>query len=127
MKTILVVDDSPTIRRMIKASLAGAGPAAIVEAASGLEALERISLGPVDLVLLDMNMPDMHGLEVLRFLRAQPTLKSVPVVILTTKQDDTTRNDCLSAGASLFLTKPFDPKVLAQHARDLLTSDVSSS
>src|SRR6476646_11312280 len=67
---ILIVDDSPTIRRMVKASLAAlSGPCEFVEASSGLEAIERLALGPVELMVLDLNMPDMHGLEVLGFVR----------------------------------------------------------
>src|SRR5690348_3079931 len=65
-KPILIVDDSPTIRRMVRMSLAGLGAPAFVEAATGLEAIEQLILGPVGLIILDLNMPDMHGLEVLK-------------------------------------------------------------
>ena len=65
MKPILVVDDSPTIRRMVKAALAELASAGFVEAGSGLEAIERLTLTPVALMVLDLNMPDMHGVEVL--------------------------------------------------------------
>src|SRR6476659_3760303 len=67
MRTILVVDDSPTMRRMIMASLRDLGDVGFDQAASGLEAIERLSLAPVDLMVLDLNMPDVHGFEVLRF------------------------------------------------------------
>ena len=71
MNQILIVDDSPTIRRMVKASLAAlSGGCEFVEAASGLEAIERLAIGPVELMVLDLNMPDMHGLEVLGFVRS---------------------------------------------------------
>ena len=71
MNQILIVDDSPTIRRMVRASLTGlARDLEIIEAASGLEAIERLALGAVELMVLDLNMPDMHGLEVLGFVRS---------------------------------------------------------
>ena len=70
MRQILIVYDSPTIRRMVGASLAQLGGAVeFVEAASGLEAIERLALGAIGLMVLDLNMPDMHGLEVLGFVR----------------------------------------------------------
>ena len=70
MHTILVVDDSPTIRRMVRAALAGLSDVTFVEAGSGLQAIETLAMQPVQAVVLDLNMPDMHGLDVLRFLRS---------------------------------------------------------
>ena len=69
MQKTLVVDDSPTMRRMVMASLRDVCAGGFAEAASGLEAIEQLALGPVALMVLDLNMPDMHGLEVLRFVR----------------------------------------------------------
>jgi two-component system chemotaxis response regulator CheY len=119
-KPILIVDDSPTIRRMVRMSLAGLGAPGFVEAASGLEAIEQLILGPVGLIILDLNMPDMHGLEVLKFVRRHPAYRVLPVVVLTTRGDETSRGAALEAGASLYLTKPFTPQVLAARARALL-------
>jgi two-component system chemotaxis response regulator CheY len=119
-KPILIVDDSPTIRRMVRMSLAGLGAPGFVEAASGLEAIEQLILGPVGLIILDLNMPDMHGLEVLKFVRRHPAYRALPVVVLTTRGDETSRGAALEAGASLYLTKPFTPQVLAARARALL-------
>ena len=110
MNQILIVDDSPTIRRMVKASLATlSGSCAFVEAASGLEAIERLALGPVELVVLDLNMPDMHGLEVLGFVRAHAKFRHLPVIILTTRGDEASRAAALEAGATAYMTKPFAP------------------
>lgn len=120
MRTILVVDDSPTMRRMIVASLRELGNVSFDQASSGLEAIERLSLGPVDLVVLDLNMPDVHGLEVLRFLRAHARFDSVPVVILTTRGDDESRQAALRGGASRYLTKPFEPATFAPEIGALL-------
>lgn len=120
MKIILVTDDSGTMRRMVMASLATLPGVQFDQAGSGLEAIERLALAPSDLMVLDLNMPDMHGLEVLRFLRAHPIYQRIPVVVLTTKSDATSRADALAAGASAYLTKPFQPAALAACVRQLL-------
>jgi two-component system chemotaxis response regulator CheY len=121
MKKILIVDDSPTIRRMIKASLRGLADVDFDEAANGLEAIERMALGPVSLVILDLNMPDMHGREVIEFVRAQQVYETLPIIVLTTRKDDAIRRAVMQAGASLFLTKPFEPANLAHEVRQLLS------
>ena len=118
MKSIVIVDDSPTIRRMVRASLGAIG-GSFVEAGSGLEAIEQLTLGPVGLMVLDLNMPDMHGLEVLQFVRRHPAYRSLPVIVLTTRGDEASRAAALAAGANVYLTKPFLPQVLAEHARSL--------
>jgi two-component system chemotaxis response regulator CheY len=120
MKTVLVVDDSATMRRMIIASLTGIGGLAFEQAVSGLEAIERLTLSPINLVMLDLNMPDVHGLEVLRFIRSHETLRSLPVVVLTTRGDDDSRLAALQEGATLYLTKPFQPAAIAVQVAPLL-------
>lgn len=123
MTRVLIVDDSPTIRRMVRASLAlMSRPLDFVEAASGLEAIERLAVGAVDLIVLDLNMPDMHGLEVLDFLASHQKYRGVPVIVLTTRGDETSRKAALQGGASAYLTKPFQPGVLAAEAGQLLSS-----
>jgi two-component system, chemotaxis family, chemotaxis protein CheY len=120
MLKTLVVDDSPTIRRMVIASLREVCEGGFLEAASGLEAIEQLALGPVALIVLDLNMPDMHGLEVLSFVRSHQRYRSVPIVVLTTRNDNASRAAVLDAGASLYLTKPFAPQALAGEVRALL-------
>ena len=118
---ILIVDDSPTIRRMVKTSLAAlSSTREFVEAGSGLEAIERVALGSIELMVLDLNMPDIHGLEVLRFVRRHAAFSSLPIIVLTTRGDENTRESAMAAGASLFRTKPFRPDALASDARALL-------
>jgi two-component system, chemotaxis family, chemotaxis protein CheY len=124
MKNILVVDDSATMRRMVMASLRAIQEVSFQEAANGLEAIERMAIGRVDLIVLDLNMPDIHGLEVIAFVRKHATFCSVPIIVLTTRGDDESRTAALSAGASFYLTKPFDPAVLAESAERLLNFDV---
>lgn len=121
MYTILIVDDSPTIRRMVRASLDTLPDAAFNEAASGLQAIETLAVTSVQMVILDLNMPDMHGLDVLRFVRSHEHYKDVPVMILTTRGDQTSRDEALRAGASAYMTKPFSPTTLSASVRDMLS------
>ncbi len=119
MKSIVIVDDSPTIRRMVRASLAGIPAGRFIEAGSGLEAIEQLTLGPIGLMVLDLNMPDMHGLEVLKFVRRHPAYRTLPVIVLTTRGDEESRAAAMAAGATIYLTKPFLPQVLATQASAL--------
>jgi len=124
---ILIVDDSPTIRRMVKTSLAAlSSTREFVEAGSGLEAIERVALGSIELMVLDLNMPDIHGFEVLEFIRGHQKYSQVPVIVLTTRGDEGTRTAAIRAGASVFMTKPFVPATLAACASDLLHTESPS-
>lgn len=119
MQSILIVDDSQTIRRMVRASLTNL-PVTFVEASSGLAAIEVLAVRSVDAIVLDLNMPDMHGLDVLRFVRAHTVHGTIPVLVLTTRGDVSSRDAALTAGASAFMTKPFSPPALAATVKDLL-------
>ena len=121
MPKILIVDDSATIRKMVRASLRPLEDAEFVEAGNGLEAIEQIALGPVALMILDLNMPDMHGVDVLKFVRRHQGFRDVPIVVLTTRGDESSRETAMAAGATQYLTKPFAPQVLLSAARDLLS------
>ncbi|HXF40435.1 MAG TPA: response regulator [Blastocatellia bacterium] len=122
-KKILVVDDSPTMRRMVLASLGDLKGVEFDEASSGLEAIERLALSSVSLIILDLNMPDMHGMEVVEFVRKHQSYRSIPIIVLTTRGDETSRSAALAAGASLYLTKPFLPQVLAANVSELLPAN----
>jgi two-component system chemotaxis response regulator CheY len=117
---ILIVDDSATIRKMVRASLQALQQTEFVEAASGLEAIEQLACAKVGLIVLDLNMPDMHGIDVLKFMRSHQSYKDVPVIVLTTRGDEPSRQTAADAGATTYLTKPFAPQVLASTARTLL-------
>jgi two-component system chemotaxis response regulator CheY len=75
---------------------------------------------PIQAIVLDLNMPDMHGLDVLRFLRSHQQYGEVPVMVLTTRGDERSREAALDAGATAYMTKPFSPSVLASSVRQLL-------
>jgi two-component system chemotaxis response regulator CheY len=126
MAHLLIVDDSPTIRRMVKVAL---GPLSmdVIEAASGLEAIEQLAVAPVSLVVLDLNMPDMHGLEVLGFVRANQKFHNIPIIVLTTRDDEASRQAAKHAGATRYMTKPFKPQGLLAEARDVLNAAVQGA
>ena len=105
---------------MVRAALASLADVGFIEAGSGLQAIETLAVQPVRMVVLDLNMPDMHGLDVLRFLRSHAQYKTLPVIVLTTRGDETSRQAALDAGASSYMTKPFSPSVLASSVRALL-------
>ena len=115
INNILVVDDSPTMRRMVITSLGSLNRVKPTQAGSGLEAIERLAMEPVDL-----NMPDMHGMEVINFVRKHQAYRNIPIVVLTTKGEESSRTEALAAGANRYLTKPFDPQQLADVVSALL-------
>ncbi|HYJ93548.1 MAG TPA: response regulator [Vicinamibacterales bacterium] len=127
MRTILVVDDSPTIRKMVRAALGGLQDVAFVEAGTGLQAIETLAMHPVRMVVLDLNMPDMHGLDVLKFLRSHSQYRALPVMVLTTRGDESSREEVLEAGATSYMTKPFSPNFLVSSVRELLDTTPDSS
>ena len=109
---ILVADDEPHIGRIIKMKLEQ-GPFKVSIVYDGQEAIEFINTGePVDLVLLDLMMPKLSGLDVLRQVREQDRFKTLPCIILTAGGDAKHERDALALGATQFLTKPFSPKKL---------------
>jgi two-component system chemotaxis response regulator CheY len=120
MAHVLIVDDSPTMRRMVMTSLKGLGKVKFSEAGSGLEAIERLAVAPVDLMILDLNMPEMHGMEVLQFVRGHKGYSRLPIIVLTTRGDEASREEAVSSGASDYLTKPFQAVELLARVRKLI-------
>ncbi len=114
------------MRDMVVACLRAIAGTQFVHASSGLEAIEQLSLSPFDLMVLDLNMPDITGIEVLEFLRGQDTLRALPVLIVTTRGDDQSREQVLKAGASSFLAKPFTPDAIIAEVRALLPQGAES-
>lgn len=126
MTEILVVDDSKVMRDMIVACLRAIPGTSFAHASSGLEAIERLSLAPFDLLVLDLNMPDIGGVEVLEFVRGQDTLRTLPVLIVTTRGDDQSRERVMQAGATGFLAKPFTPDSIIAEVRAILAGGAES-
>ncbi|HET7754799.1 MAG TPA: response regulator [Anaeromyxobacteraceae bacterium] len=124
MAEVLVVDDSKVMREMIVACLRAHPGLSFTHAASGLEAIERLSLRKFDLVLLDLNMPDIGGIEVVEFIRSQDKLRTLPIIVITTRGDEASRGRALGAGANRFMTKPFTPDALIAEVRGVLDGAV---
>jgi two-component system chemotaxis response regulator CheY len=120
MAEVLVVDDSKVMREMIVACLRAQDGFTFTHAGSGLEAIEKLSLKAYDFVVLDLNMPDIGGIEVIEFVRGQDKLRTLPILVVTTRGDEGSRARALEAGASRFMTKPFSPDVLLGEVRALM-------
>ncbi|MBF0192329.1 MAG: response regulator [Magnetococcales bacterium] len=118
-KTILCVDDSASMRQTIKLTLAVRGYR-IIEAVDGLDGLGKAENTTVDLVITDLNMPRMGGLEFIDALRQMSEYKGVPILFVTTESDEALRARAKEAGATGWLTKPFAPEVLLKVTRRLL-------
>ena len=113
---VLLVDDEPAIRRLLRTSLAAQGYRTL-EAATGAEALALAGAGGIDVVLLDLGLPDLDGIEVLKRMRAA---SPVPVIVLTSREDERTKVAALDLGADDYITKPFGMAELMARIRTAL-------
>ncbi len=121
MQRILIVEDSSTMRALIASALEDLTCAVkITEVENGFEALRALPSEPYDLILTDINMPDINGLELVSFIKGNAAYRSIPLVIVSTEGSERDRDKGLSLGADAYLVKPFDPEALRQIAQDLL-------
>jgi two-component system, chemotaxis family, chemotaxis protein CheY len=118
----LIVDDSSVMRKIVERSLRQAGIelAQVLEAANGAEALGMLRESPVDLILCDINMPVMDGLEFVQRLRSVESAKLVPVVMITTEGSESRVVQALSSGARGYIRKPFTPDQVKEHVLPVL-------
>jgi two-component system chemotaxis response regulator CheY len=108
-KTVLIVDDSATMRQMVAFTLSSAG-FEVIEAGDGKEAVDKISAGSKpDLVVTDLNMPEMDGIALIKELRRMPPVRFVPILMLTTESSDEKKQEAKAAGATGWIVKPFNP------------------
>lgn len=119
MPSVLIVDDDPSIRKLVATTLEDVAGFELVEAADGDEALELARKEAPAIVLLDIDMPGIDGLEACRRLRAQPQTAEATVVMLTAAADEEAERAAEDAGADLFITKPFSPLELLRLVDDL--------
>lgn len=120
MTKVLIIDDSPTVLKIMSTSLFAQG-FAVKTAASGTEGLEAAREQMPDVIVLDIHLPDINGLDVLQKLKEHPDLKDAPVLLLTGQDDMTNAQKGMELGASGFLGKhATSPKVLGQKIRDVL-------
>lgn len=113
-KTILIADDSAAMRAMLVSTIEACGDYHIVEAGSGFEALRLLPREKVDLILTDINMPDINGLEFISYLRNNTNYLTIPVIIISTEGSQKDIDKGKSLGANEYLIKPFDPARLQQ-------------
>lgn len=110
-KTALIVDDSVSMRQMVSFTLQQSG-FAVLEGGNGKEALSTLGSGRVDIVITDLNMPEMDGITFIRELRTRPNAKFTPVLMLTTESQDSKKAEGKAAGATGWIVKPFNPEKL---------------
>ncbi len=120
MVRVLLVEDSVGVRAFVRSALeaegGGLGDVEVVEAASGFDALRLLPRGPYDLVITDVNMPNINGLELVRFIRSSDQHRDTPVLLICTSASERDRERGLSLGANAFLAKPFSPEALRAEA-----------
>jgi two-component system, chemotaxis family, chemotaxis protein CheY len=117
---VLVVEDSPAMRSFVRAALEEGGFAEVVEASNGFEALRLLPRERYDAVVTDINMPDIHGLEVLSFMRKSEVHAGTPVVIVSTEGAERDRERGMALGANAYVTKPFEPEHLRATVRRIV-------
>lgn len=113
-KTILIADDSSTMRAMLVAIVEALGDYRVVEASSGFDALRLLPRDHFDLIMTDINMPDINGLELISYLRNNPNYKNIPVFIISTEGSAKDIEKGRQLGADEYVVKPFSPVILQQ-------------
>ena len=116
---ILVVDDFPDMRRVIKNMLIGMGFNNIIEADDGITALPMLQGDSYDLLVTDWSMPGMQGIDLLKYVRADQRLKSLPVLMVTSEQKQEQINEAKQAGVDGYILKPFSAKTLKENLENI--------
>jgi two-component system chemotaxis response regulator CheY len=119
MKTVLIVEDSATTRSMIRSILEDFDEIETVEAATGFEALKQLPAHKVDLVVTDINMPDINGLELINFMRGDERYEKIPIIIISTERSEEDKTRGVALGADAYITKPFSPEDLRGLVREI--------
>lgn len=110
-RKIMTVDDSSTVRQMLRFTLQDAGYE-VIEAVDGKDALEKLQTENVEMLITDLNMPEMNGIELIRKVRRSPGNRFVPIIMLTTESQEAKKKEGKEAGASGWIVKPFKPEQL---------------
>jgi two-component system, chemotaxis family, chemotaxis protein CheY len=118
-KTVMTVDDSASIRQMVSFTLKGAGYD-VVEAVDGRDALSKANGKPIHMVITDLNMPNLGGIDLIRELRKQAAYKFIPIVMLTTESQDAKKQEGKAAGATGWIVKPFKAEQLLSVIKKVL-------
>ena len=113
-KNILIVEDSATTRALIRAVIEDIGDFNIVEAGSGFEALKLLPTQEFNLVITDVNMPDINGLELIHFIKSNPRYSHIPLIIVSTERSEEDKKRGIALGAMSYITKPFKAQELQE-------------
>lgn len=119
-KNVLVVDDSPTMRSLIVTTIEDMDGLEATEVQNGIEALKVLPTRKFDLIITDINMPTINGLEVVSFVKGHPLYKMIPLIIVSTEQGDKEIQKALALGATEYITKPFHPDNLKKVVQKVL-------
>ena len=111
-KNILIVEDSPTMRAFISSAIESYGSYEVYESATGFEALKLLPQIPFNMIVTDINMPDINGLELISFVRKNQQYKDIPLIIISTEGTEMDRQKGMALGANEYLVKPFKPEEL---------------
>lgn len=120
MKSILIVEDSTTTRSLIRAVIEEVGDFNIIEAPTGFDALKILPSQDVDLVVTDINMPDINGLELINFIKSNPRYSHIPLIIVTTERSAEDKKRGMALGAAAYVTKPFKASELQEIVKKTL-------
>ncbi len=116
---ILVVDDCQTTRKLLSMYLKSKG-FEVVSAENGLDAIEKLASHTVNLIMSDLNMPYMDGIELVKTLKSDPTLSHIPVLMVTTEADPEERQKAMEAGANAYLVKPVTAETVSSNIKDII-------
>jgi len=120
VKKILVTEDSPAMRSFLVATIEAMGGYSVIEAKNGFDALRLLPREQVDLIITDINMPDINGLELISYVRNNPNYHSIPLFIISTESSDKDRERGMALGANEYLVKPFLPEMLQKLILDYI-------
>jgi two-component system chemotaxis response regulator CheY len=118
--SILIVEDSATTRALIKAVIEEIGDLTTIEAASGFEALKLLPTQEFNLIITDVNMPDINGLELISFIKNNPRYNHIPLLIVSTERSEEDRKRGIALGALAYITKPFKAQELQEAVKKAL-------
>jgi two-component system, chemotaxis family, chemotaxis protein CheY len=118
--SILIVEDSATTRALIKAVIEEMGDLTTLEAASGFEALKLLPAQEFNLIITDVNMPDINGLELISFIKNNPRYRHIPLIIVSTERSEEDRKRGIALGALAYITKPFRAQELQEVVKKAL-------
>ncbi|KQQ56988.1 two-component system response regulator [Pseudomonas sp. Leaf127] len=118
-KTVMIVDDSASMRQLVKMSLTGAGHQ-VIEASDGRDALNKLTGQKINLIISDVNMPNLDGIGLVKAVKARPEYRFTPIIMLTTESEQSKKAEGQAAGAKAWIVKPFQPQQLLAAVEKLM-------